>query len=389
MISRLMAAGALVLVWAAAAADPQLLTVASSNGEAVFFQLEASGRKQIAADDRRVGLVWEESRGGQSSSYLAFKPLGKEQVFGAPQLLAPAASSPVIARCGGHFYVAWIEPDRVRASSYAGEQRGATVELLHGVVNELTIACRDNSALFAWSRPTGTADLVEVGALQAEQDGLRHTAAVPVAPLDTYHFQTNPGVAYAKGRVIVSWHDRSSGTNLLYTSSARGLDRFDPPVQVNELIQKSEEWGSGSSAVRNALAVVEGQRLVAVWLDKRSSRTGYKVYAAFSHDGGISWGDNYEVIDEWGAVVPQWTPAMAADGRDRLQVVWMDAREDDTAIWCASLDGLSWGANTRLSGAARDVHSPVIAYGPDGTLHAAWIDTDGANRRLRYFSESD
>ena len=128
--------------------------------------------------------------------------------------------------------------------------------------------------------------------------------------------------------------------------------------------------------MRNTLAVGENDRLVAVWLDKRASRAGYKVYSAFSNDGGISWGDNYNIIDEWGTIVPQWTPAVASNGHDKLLAVWMDAREDEKTIWMSELNGMTWSSNTSLSGDAEEAHSPVIAYSPDGTLHAAWIEKE-------------
>jgi len=388
MIRRLPVAAACVLAWATAAADRNLLTVATNDNPADFFQLESSGRKNIAADNARVGLVWEETRSGRSTSYLAFKAAGDQATFGKPLTLgSDDAFNPVIASCGGLFYVGWIEEDSVHVTIYNGEQPGRVVQPVSGPINELTIGCMGDSALLAWSRRAGNGYAVEAGAVQAVKGELTYTAPVAIASTDTYHFQTNPGVAYAKGRIIVTWHDRSGGTNLLYATSGTSLDKLDKQVQVNELIRKSYEWGSGSSAVRNALAVGENQRLIAVWLDKRASRAGYKVYSAFSNDGGISWGDNYNIIDEWGTIVPQWTPAVASNGQKGATVVWMDAREDNNSIWSAQLHGMTWGPNTSLSGDAEDTHSPVIACSPDGTVHVAWIEKDNGGSRIRYLSE--
>ena len=390
MMRRSALALACALAGSAAVADPLLLTVATSDRHADFFQLESSGRKNIAADNARVALVWEETRGGHSASYIAFRALDGNQGFSEPLVLGNHdAFNPVIASCGGHFYVAWIEADSVRVTEMVGDARGPQVQLAEGPINELTIACRDDSALLAWSRRAGKGYAVEAASVTASAGGLTHTAPAAVAPVQTYRFQTNPGVAYARGRVVVTWHDRSSGTNLLYATSGRSLDRLDKQVQINELIQKSYEWGSGSSAVRNALAVGKDQRLVAVWLDKRASRAGYKVYSAFSNDGGVTWGDNYDIIDEWGAIVPQWTPAIASDGDSHLMAVWMDSREDGNTIWSSKLSGMTWGANTNLSGDAEGAYSPVIAYSPDGTLHLAWIEKNNGGSRIRYFSERD
>jgi len=390
MIPRLPIATACALVWATAAAESQLLTVTTTDNQADFIQLESSGRKNIAADDKQVGLVWEETRAGHTASYLALRPLDTGQGFGPAQRLGSHdAFNPVIASCGGKFFVAWIEQDSVSVTRYDGGTRGPVVQLGNGPVNELTIGCRDDSALLAWSRRAGKGYAVEAGAVRANGADLTATVPVAVASGETYQFQTNPGVAFARDRVVVTWHDRSGGTNLLYATSGASLEQLDKQVQINELIQKSYEWGSGSSAVRNALAVGRKQRLVAVWLDKRASRAGYKVYSAFSDDGGVSWSDNYNIIDEWGTIVPQWTPAVASNGGDKVRVVWMDAREDNNTIWTAQLNGMTWSANSNLSGDAEDAHSPVIAYSPDGTLHAAWIEKVNGNSRLQYFSDKD
>ncbi len=374
-----------------AAADPNVLTVAVTDNTADFFQIESSGRKNMAADDQRVGLVWEETRGGHTASHLAFRPLADDQPFGAPIVLGEQdAFNPVIARCGRHFYVAWIEQDSVRATAFTDGQELPVTSVAEGSLNELTIGCQADSALLAWSARHGNGYAVSATAVHAGKAQLEHQTPVAVASTETYRFQTNPGAAYAKGRVVITWHDRSTGTNLLYATSGKSLQQLDQQTQINELIKKSYEWGSGSSAVRNTLAVGENERLVAVWLDKRASRAGYKVYSAFSNDGGISWGDNYDIIDEWGAVVPQWTPAVAADGHERVTAVWMDAREDRNCIWSAKLSGMTWGANTNLTDDSEEVHSPVIAYSPDGTLHVAWIEIkQGEGSRIRYFSQSD
>ena len=381
-------ATALVVASTAVFADaPLLLTVTQSDDPAEFFQLESSGRKNIAASDNEVGLVWEETRKGQTASYLAFKQLPGESGFAAPiRLGGKDAFDPVIAYCGARYFVAWIETYSVQAAVYTAGGLSKSQPLVKGPVNELTIACAGDAALLAWSKPQGQGYAVEVTRLEADKGQLSHAPNVAVASADTYRFQTDPGVALAKGRIVVTWHDRSSGTNLLYATSGKHLDRLDTQVQINELIQKSDEWGRGSSAVRNALAVGKHERLVAVWLDKRSSRSGYKVYSAFSNDGGISWGDNYGVIDEWGTVVPQWTPAVASNG-DKLLAVWMDSREDAKTIWMSKLHGMVWSSNDSLSGDAEEAHSPVIAYSPNGTLHAAWIETAADGSQIRYYSK--
>jgi len=136
--------------------------------------------------------------------------------------------------------------------------------------------------------------------------------------------------------------------------------------------------------VSNVLSNGPKDRLVVVWLDKRASRSGYKVYSAFSHNGGLTWGDNYKVSDEWGDIVPAWTPAIASDGNKQLSVLWMDKREDDNALWISHLAGLSWSQDKAFQSGDTETHSPAIAYSPDGRFHAAWIQKGANGTQLVY-----
>jgi hypothetical protein len=369
------------------AAESERLTVTSSPDSSVFYQIESSGRKNIAATNEQVGLVWEEIRKGKSTSYAVFKNRGDTAFGTAIALDASDAFSPVIANCANLYYLAWITDDAVKVSTYRDAALGRPETVATGPINELTIACAGDSALLAWSQRQDRGYSVWATRVSDKQGRLQIEDSLAVAPADKYRFQTNPGAAFAKGRIVITWHDRTTGTNLLYATSGEKLSQLGDPVQINELIKKSYEWGSGSSGVRNALAVGEKGRLVAVWLDKRASRSGYKVYSAFSNDGGVTWGDNYNIIDEWGEIVPQWTPAVASNGKDKLLAVWMDTREEENIIWMSKLDGMSWSSNLNLSGdSAGDPHSPVIAFSPDGTLHAAWIEKQNGGALIRYYS---
>jgi hypothetical protein len=368
-----------------AGADP-VITVTQAEDSAVFIELASSGRKNIAASNDEVGVVWEEVRNGKATVLTAFKRAGEKR-FSAPAALSKGdALNPVITYCGDRFYLSWIEDGVIRVTTRAsGEQPVATPPLTHSSdVNELSIGCGNDSALVAYSSRVD--NKYAVYAMQIKHDGKKADTgvSVPVAPVEKFRFQTNPGIAFSKGRIVVTWHDRSNGTNLLYATSGETLDKLTDTVQINELIQKSHEWGSGSSAVRNALSVGPKDRLVIVWLDKRASRSGYKVYSAFSHNGGLTWGDNYKVSDEWGDIVPAWTPAIASDGKKNLTVIWMDKREDENALWVSHLAGLSWSQDKEFRGDDTEPHSPSIAYSPDGRAHLTWIQQTDNGTQLVY-----
>lgn len=378
---------ALLMPLAAAERGP-LLTVSQPDDTSVFFELGSSGRKNIAASDQRVGLVWEQINAGKASVFAAFKS-SDQAGFDQPVRVSKGdAVSPVIAYCGEQFYLAWIDDGELRVSISPPEAPPEPITVAGNSVNELSIGCADQSALLAFSKRVGPDYAIYVTRVDLVDTGLAVAEPVGIAPPDKYRFQTNPGVAYSKERIVVTWHDRTTGTNLLYATSGQSLDTLTDQVQINELIQKSYEWGSGSSAIRNAITVGKKQRLVVSWLDKRASRTGYKVYSAFSDNGGLSWSDNYKVSDEWGDIVPAWTPAIASDGKRKVRAVWMDKREDENALWYSKLSGMSWSQDYNLANTSEGASSPVVAYSPDGRFHAAWIQkTEGEKTRIVYFSE--
>jgi hypothetical protein len=365
-------------------ADDDPVTVRHTGDTSVYLQMASSGRKNIAASNEKAGVVWEEVRNGKATVFAAFKRAGEPQ-FATPIALSKGdAFSPVIAHCGNRFYLSWIEDGAVRVALMEGDRAGDDHQLEHTNVNELSIGCGNASALVAYSAVEGNNTAVYATRISAGNNHLQAEASVPVAPVEKYRFQTNPGAAFSKGRIVITWHDRSGGTNLLYATSGETLQELSEPVQINELIKKSHEWGSGSSAVRNSISNGPKDRLVAIWLDKRASRSGYKVYSAFSYNGGLAWTDNYKVSDEWGDIVPAWTPTIAFDGKKNLTVLWMDKREEENAFWVSQLAGLSWSDDRNFHSDATKPHSPATAYSPDGRFHVAWIQQGEEGPRLVY-----
>ena len=365
----------------------EALTAVAAAGKSVFYQINASGRKNIAASATHVAITWETVRNGKSTVNIAFKARD-EHSFSAPIPVSQhsGAFSPSIASCGEGFVVTWIVGDAIRVRTAEPSRLSEAVTLAEGAVNEVSMGCKtDTEALVAWSAPAKEGSRVFLTPVELGNETLIPKATVEVAPFENYKLQTNPGVAYAGGRYIVTWHDRSSGTNLLFASSSTESKGFAQPVQINEWIQKSDEWGKGSSAIRNSLSVTrDGERAIITWLDKRGSRSGYKVYGSFSDNGGMSWGANYKIGDDFSDDIPQWSPSLAADPNGRAAVVWMDSRYDENAIWLSLLYGLSWSDDIELSDDNEyQPRSPAVAMAPDGALHAIWIEDDPQRQGMR------
>jgi hypothetical protein len=125
----------------------------------------------------------------------------------------------------------------------------------------------------------------------------------------------------------------------------------------------------------------------AVKLDKRDFLAGYDVYAAFSQDGGRSFGRNIKVQDSFGDNVSQWHAAIAANPTGRIVAVWDDDRDGTPDIWLSNWDGKTFSDNIAVPGAfGPGVQTdPVMDLDATDTLHMAWLErNEDGGTRLKY-----
>lgn len=147
------------------------------------------------------------------------------------------------------------------------------------------------------------------------------------------------------------------------------------------------DLGAGMGSMRPGLAVCGPACLVAVWLDKRDFLSGYDVYAAFSQDGGRSFGKNLKVQDSFGDNMAQWHPAVAASRDGRVVVAWDDERDGSADVWLSDWNGQAFGDDVALPAASGPgaQSDPVILLDDSGALHAAWLEkSESGGTRLKY-----
>lgn len=356
----------------------------------VFHQLDSAGRKHIAVSGDTVAVVWEESRGGVSQVYVAFKPLSA-RVFSLHRVSSgTAAGVPVIAALGGgRFLLAWEQDGDLYARTAEAAALGAPVRLAQKA-SQPSLAVLDKKTVAVWSEEKVgyprirfaylTIDGQRVGFNGAAQD-------VDVTPPKAE--QLYPDVALTTAGVSVAWEDRREGhTVLLYAFSKEGR-RFNRPKILNEQLPKrSEAYGKGTGAARVALARHGPQGVAAAWLDKRDFLEGYDVYAGFAHDGA-RFGKNEKVQDDFGNNISQWHAALAADSRGRVAVVWDDDRDGSADLWLAWPSGAGrWGESqpVPIASGPGQQSSPAITFDAAGNLHLVWVERETLETptRLRY-----
>jgi len=391
MMPRLTALLLLVVFWASAGArdfsDP--LTVVSA-GKGVFHHLDSSGRRGMASNQGRLALVWEDNSSGQAQVYVAFRQPDAAG-FSAPLRVSPEgpAYEPVVAACGDGFVVGWEAGNRVWARHVSGGEMGDAVALSGNPARHLSLAETPGSGSVAavWGERRGRYYQIVQAGLSDCASGLAVGEPRLVDRSSDKTEQLYPAIVVTPAGTLVAWEDRRVGATRIYTAFAPQGQGFLPWRLLNEFAPSPRpEYGKGTGAMRVVLDSDGRQTVVAVWLDKRSFEGGYDVYAAFSEDGGRSFGKNELVQDEFGENIPQWHAAGAMDAAGRVVVAWDDTRDDTPDIWFSRrLAAGEWTDDENWPGSAGKGAQtfPVLLIDENG-LHAAWQHSDGETSAIRY-----
>jgi hypothetical protein len=195
--------------------------------------------------------------------------------------------------------------------------------------------------------------------------------------------ELHPSVAADAGQVVVAWQEFASGRD--DNQGRIELARFDPAGhRLGGQVRVDDEDASGKWLP--AVTLAEGRPVVA-WIDERDKGPDGEplehVYAARASDAGAGFGPSVRV--DMGAPMAvslhtdnKWAPAIATAG-SRVFLAWADFRNYNWEIFGARSDdgGSSWGANVRIDdylAGERLNERPTVAFGPNGTVHAAWAD---------------
>lgn len=358
------------------------LPVSGETAVGIFPHLEAAGRASLAVSSAgEVAVVWEDNRSGSPQVYAAIKAKAA-RAFAAPLQLSTgkAAYEPAVVAIGGGRFLALMEQD--------GAVYGRIFGL--GATGPLTKVSRSDGAAQPTMAPVAghgdgihaawvEEDRVLLARLDAEGNQVRarwHRLVDGEAGPQLY-----PAVAgTADGGAVVAWEDRRHGHTRLYTVRLH-LDGSWGEVQgLNETSSGTAPFGRGSGVTRVALdSSRAGDTTAAVWMDKRHFRGGYDIYAALLGENG-RFGDNELVQDLFGENQPQWHPDIAVSPEGRVVAAWDDPRDGTPDLWLSWRTGQGeWSSDVTFeagSGPGAQTH-PVIAFGPEGGLHIAWVHRPG------------
>ncbi|MDX9768695.1 MAG: hypothetical protein RBT51_15230 [Ectothiorhodospiraceae bacterium] len=364
--------------------------VAGAARTGVFTQLDGAGRRHLAVSGDVLAVVWSDRRAGSYQAWAAFG--AGDSDFTAPMRLSTGneAYAPTVAALGdGRFLFAWEQDGRVWARSGDAQGLGPARMLDDAPSEQPSVAAGGGGAAIAWARREGRFLRLYFSRLQSGDDGWRATDVQPVDREPARDDQLYPSLVSVGDGYVIGWEDRRHGHTRLFTARWQG-DGFTAPRPLNEVPPSaSATFGRGTGVTRVVLDAC-GDRVAAVWMDKRDFRSGYDVYAAVSEDGGASFGRNEKVQDVFGDGAPQWRPAVAISPAGTVLAAWDDNRDERSDLWLSlrDADG-AWSDDFSPPGAhgPEAQTAPAIAFDDDGRLHLLWVERNAngatALRHLR------
>lgn len=374
------------------------IAVTPTDKPGIFQHIDSAGRKNIAVSGDTVAVIWEDNRTGVPQVYVAFKSIGSPAFEPAwrvsdamPGAHALAAFEPVIVGLArGRFLMGWEQDNGVWVRSGGPNGLDPAIKLSgKEEAGQVTLATGARGSHVAWAQRQGRYRQIMATSIvvHAPNSAVRAAPARPVDRAPPTNEQLYPALAVSAQGVVIAWEDRRDGHTKLLASFAETGKAFGAATELNEVVQKSTEYGSGNGVTRAALASFDADRVGAVWMDKRGFRTGYDVYAARSLDGGRRFGKNEIVQDPFGDNFSQWHVAIGGNAGGVLAAVWDDDRDGSSDILLSwpTLDG--WNDNQAVAPAsgAGEQTNPAVAIDSRGNLHLVWVDAPGKDQPTRIF----
>jgi hypothetical protein len=181
----------------------------------------------------------------------------------------------------------------------------------------------------------------------------------------------HPSVSVSGSVVHVVWHDYRDGNYEIYYK--RSTDA-------------GVSWGADTRLTNNTTmselptVTASGSIVDVLWQDNRDGN--YEIYYKRSTDAGVSWGADTRLTNNSAS---SYNPSVAVSG-SVVHVIWTDNRDVSYEIYYKrSTDaGVTWGADTRLTNNPYASVSPSVAVS-GSVVHVVWDDRrDGSNGEIYY-----
>ena len=182
----------------------------------------------------------------------------------------------------------------------------------------------------------------------------------------------SPSVAVTGSVVHIAWEDnRNANYDIYYKRSSDGGISWGTDVRMTN---------NNSSYSESASITVSGSVVHVVWQDYRDDGN-YEIYYKRSTNDGVSWGADTRLTN---STSNSSSPSVSVSG-SVVHVAWQDYRDGDWEIYYkrSTNDGVSWGVDTRLTNNTSDSYSPSVAVS-GSVVHVVWYDYRDGNYEIYY-----
>lgn len=189
----------------------------------------------------------------------------------------------------------------------------------------------------------------------------------------------------AKGKV---WLIRVKGRHVFVASSEDGGTGFSEPVQVTSVPESISADGEN----RPKIAVAADGIVLLAWTQAQPQKYSGNIRFARSVDGGKTFSAPITLNDD-GRIASHRFDSLATDGKGRVAVAWLDARDRDAAkekggafpgvsVYTAQSNdnGAQFDANRRLVEHVCECCRTGVTWGSDGPV-VFWRNLFGINTR--------
>jgi hypothetical protein len=192
----------------------------------------------------------------------------------------------------------------------------------------------------------------------------------------SYTSNNNAWSVASSGSVVhVAWCDERDGNAEIYYK--RSTD-------------SGVSWGADVRMTNNTAysdypsVAVSGTLVHVVWDEYRDGN--FEIYYKRSTDAGVIWGADTRLTNNTSYSEG---PSVAVLG-SVVHIVWYDYRDGNNEIYYkhSTDDGVSWGADTRLTNDPANSYSPSIAVS-GSVVHVAWQDFRDGNWEIYYKRSTD
>jgi len=174
------------------------------------------------------------------------------------------------------------------------------------------------------------------------------------------------------------WHeDRSAIHDVFYVRSEDSGSSWTSPTNVSK---------TPGSCSHPEMAVDKSGSINIVWSDTRAGVKGHDIFFARSQDNGKTWTEPQDISKTDGVAT---SPVVAVGPDQSIHVAWRDTASGDTRpdiFYASSTDqGKTWTKAKDISNTPKWSSDPTIAVSDDGIVHVSWLDSRSGEQRPDIF----